>query len=424
MSRFEHMLYLKKHFHELIFGSLNTKFSKISFLIRILFIGLPIVLILRILRPLLLIRIGRIISSRIGHFASNTELYLCEQEAGINIPNKAYFDIFYLAGRPVCNEYLGNLWRRKLRIYPHCLMEPIDFLNSVLPGGTVNEVGNNSMGARDVNNLLEFSKPHLEFSQAEEDFGKRELIRLGIPEGAEFICLIVRDSSYLDVIKSNDWSYHDYRDCNIDNFNYVCKKLITLGYYVVRMGVKVKKSLDIEDIKIIDYAYKNLRTEFLDIYLGAKCKFCITTSTGWDDIPEIFRRPIVGVNIVPIAGTATYRSTELVIFKKFIDDRSNKVLSLLEILDQGYGYFYKTQDYKDKNITLIENSPEEICDVVLEMLDRLNGSFREDQNDKNRQEIFWNYFLSKGLDKYQGKKMHGELRSSIGQKYLKTFLKE
>ena len=45
---------------------------------------------------------------------------------------------------------------------------------------------------------------------------------------------------------------------------------------------------------IIGYAYlqKNKRTEFMDIYLGANCEFCISTMCGFDAIPYIFRKPI------------------------------------------------------------------------------------------------------------------------------------
>jgi len=69
-------------------------------------IVLPILIIIRFIRPFILIRIGALISSRIGHLAANTELYLCELNEGINKPKNLFFDIFYTDYTPVCNTYL------------------------------------------------------------------------------------------------------------------------------------------------------------------------------------------------------------------------------------------------------------------------------------------------------------------------------
>ena len=42
------------------------------------------------------------------------------------------------------------------------------------------------------------------------------------------------------------------------------------------------------------------RSDFMDIYFGAKCHFFIGVGTGIDAIPDIFRRPILYVNVVPL----------------------------------------------------------------------------------------------------------------------------
>ena len=56
-----------------------------DFLLKIIiyFFSFLIVLIFRIIKPIILIRIGNLWSFRIGHFAANTELYLCEKDAKI-----------------------------------------------------------------------------------------------------------------------------------------------------------------------------------------------------------------------------------------------------------------------------------------------------------------------------------------------------
>lgn len=49
---------------------------------------LPLIIILRLISPFILIRFSELISSRIGHYAANTELYMCERDIGIQ-PNNA-----------------------------------------------------------------------------------------------------------------------------------------------------------------------------------------------------------------------------------------------------------------------------------------------------------------------------------------------
>ena len=49
-------------------------------------LAVPVVLVIHLIRPWLLVRWSEWPSPRIGHFAANTEPYLCERDAGINVP--------------------------------------------------------------------------------------------------------------------------------------------------------------------------------------------------------------------------------------------------------------------------------------------------------------------------------------------------
>ena len=50
---------------------------------------------IRVISVLVVVRIGSLVSSRLGHFALNTELYLCEYDEGINRPTKLHVDLFF-----------------------------------------------------------------------------------------------------------------------------------------------------------------------------------------------------------------------------------------------------------------------------------------------------------------------------------------
>jgi len=51
---------------------------------------------------------------------------------------------------------------------------------------------------------------------------------------------------------------------------------------------------------IIDYASYNQCTDFIDIYLGAKCQFFISSAMGIDAIPMIVRRLSVFIYFIPL----------------------------------------------------------------------------------------------------------------------------
>ena len=49
-------------------------------------------LIIKLIKPLILIRWSRLDNARIGHFATNIEIYLLEKKFKIGIPNGNYID--------------------------------------------------------------------------------------------------------------------------------------------------------------------------------------------------------------------------------------------------------------------------------------------------------------------------------------------
>lgn len=382
-------------------------------------LAVPTVLVIRFIRPMLLVRWQGLISSRIGHFAGNTELYLCEQDAGINKPKKRHVDLFYMAYKPICNQQLATMWKRVLRIWPAWLMAPIAWVNRRIPGGVVHEIGNNTQHDRDVHNLLDRFSPHLLFTDEEEARGEAGLRDMGIPTGTAFVCLAIRDSAYLAAhLKGNDFSYHNYRDTGVQNYVLAAEELADRGYFVIRMGVYVQEVMKSMHTRVIDYATNGMRSDFMDIYLGAKCDFCISVGTGFDAIPYIFHRPTVYVNFVPLGYLGTFLKQALAITKHHYTVEENMELTLKEIFTHGVGFIYRTSDYESKGIQLIENTPEEIRDVVIEMAERLNGSWQPHEDDEVLQKRFWEIFPADEVASHNGQPLHGEIRARFGAHFL------
>jgi len=404
-----------------VLGRKLFKLGRGFFKIPFYFIAIFSVLIIRTIRPWLLVRVGSLVSSRIGHFAANTELFLCERDAGINVPHQHHINIFQFQYKPICNQQLAVMWKKLFNIWPTWILSPIIQINRLIPGGLLHEITQNTQHDRDVHNLLSQIPQHLKFTLEEEVKGSAGLQSLGIPKDGLFVCLTVRDSSYLAAhLIGSDFSYHNYRDANVQNYVLAAEELVNRGYYVIRMGAKVLTAINSNNPKIIDYATNGMRTDFMDIYLGAKCEFCVTQGSGFDAIPAVFRRPILQVNAVPLGYCYTWGPNAVFMTKHHIDNVSGCELSMREIFSRGVGFSLHTSDFESKGVCLIENSAEEIRDAVIEMSDRLAGVWKETSDDDFLQTSFWKVFPINAVDPEKDKPLHGQIHSRFSAAYLRA----
>jgi len=368
-------------------------------------LAMPVVLVVRALRPLVLIRFGPLRSERIGHFAANTELYLCRRDMGMD--DQRTIDIFYHTS-PVCNQQLKRMWDRTLRVsrfaYPACR------LVRLLPGYEEHVIPMPS--DRDIHGLLGRTQVHLSFTPEEERLGCEELLGLGIPNGVPFVCVHSRDSAYLYTVFPNlrNWRYHDYRDSNITSFIPAAEELVRRGYFAVRTGAIVKEALQTTNQMIIDYATRG-RTEFLDIFLGAKCRFYLGDSCGFHAIPMVFRQPLAIVNMIPLEYAPTWASDGLFIPKKLWLQEEHRFLTFRETLDSEIGRFLHTEQHEQLGIEVVENTPEEITAVAVEMDERLKGTWQTIEEDEKLQRRFWVLFKPSELNQV--------FRSRIGAEFLR-----
>jgi len=367
-------------------------------LVPLLLLMVPVALIIRLLRPLVLIRTSPLPCNRIGHFAANTEIYLCERDAGMH--GKRTLDIFFYPHQ-VCSQQLRKMWDRILTV--SFLARPLDMVSRRLPGAHRHTLS--LPGDFDAEGLLPHGRIHLRFTADEERWGQASLERLGIPERTPFVCFYARDSAYLDVTQSyRTWDYHDYRDSCIDNYLLAVEEMTRRGYPAVRMGAVVKEALDTDNPMIIDYA-STARTDFLDIYLSAKCRFFISSTGGINAVPRIFRKPVVYVNFVPLGEWHLLVCSPDSVFipKKHWHREEERYLTFGEIVRSGKGVyplnkrsglnrFLETEMFDKSGVDLQENSPEEIAAAAIEMDDRLNGSWVATQEDEELQRRFHSLF--------------------------------
>ena len=320
------------------------------------------------------------------------------------------------------------MWKKKFNFISGYLLDPINRVNKLIPGWQTHAIGIMSFKLEhDIDNLIEKYQP-LNFTSEEETCGKKILNEFGLKDGDKFVCLSVRDSAYQQKkinSRYRDWSYHDYRNHDIDNFVLAAEELTKKGYYVFRMGVIVNKPFNSNNPKIIDYANSNLRNDFMDVYLGAKCSFCISTGNGFDFVPYIFRRPIVLMSL-PVGYLRTYSEKFLLMTKHHILKKEKRKLTLSEIFSHGVAYAYDGKIYEQKGIELVDYTPEDIKDIAIEMVENLEIGKKPNPKDEELQKTFKSLLASniKGIN-YRKEvnlpyhKFHGQIRSRFSTKFLR-----
>lgn len=413
------MNFFKNQFSQVKYGGLNILFKKIFKLFSIIYFvpAFFIVIFIRVISFFFIIRIGYILDSRLGHFAANTELYLCEKLHKINTPSTKYIDLFFYLDDKVCNKQLSKMWKSKLIILPQYILKPIFLINKLLPRYKTFEVGTNSQWDRDIRNLLIRTDPFLKLSIYELQLGNNILKNFGISVNDKYVCLNVRDDAYLNKFLPGDWDYHNHRNSDINTYLLAAEKLTELGYFVFRMGVIVNKKLVTNNPKIIDYPNSGYRSDFFDIFLGATCTFCISVGSGFDAVPIIFRRPTLYVNYVPLGYIHTFTKPFINLSKRYYSTNYKRELSMREIFELDLAFSPYNNYYKERGIEFIDNTPEEILDVCLEMHKILTSNIIYTAKQKELQNKFWSIFPLEHLDTI-GVKLHGQNYSIFSTSFL------
>jgi len=396
-----------------------------------IFLAFSLVLLIRGLRPFVTIRIGELEFGRIGGIYQG-EWYLSEKAYGKH--QDRYLDFFYFnRSTNHVNWKWEKMWRHALPSVPGIkFWEYFLRLNRLFTKYEEHEIPfqhvypdlrtwqahlknplSNKIGSynKRLKVVLENKKANIgAFSLEEEKIGKRMLGNLGISKKKQYICFHARDSAYLNAVcPEKVWTYHDYRDSSIYNYVPAAEEMVKRGYYAIRMGSIVKDHLNSSNPKVIDYATKGQRTDFNDIYIGSHCRFFLCSDVGISAIPEMFRIPCVFVNWAPILRISTWVLNGLFIFKKFYLKDKKRYMSFLEIMNFEFGGLDTNKLFSKLNLELIENTPEEIRAVTIEMEERLNGTWLTTEEDEELQERFWSLF---GPDKLRSP----DLR--IGSQYL------
>ena len=226
----------------------NKSFSQIveAICIRLLYIypiyvispsfNIIFAIFLKIISPWIKIRIRILISSRIGHLSLNTDSFLRQRQLGIIKRDIKY--IFFASKSS--NHQLLKMYKRHLFVVEN------NVIYKLLSNGLWLWEKTNLYEATEIDfKIYKETLPTLAFTSDEESKGIRMLKEIGINSEKDwYVCIFCRDPSYLNTkFPKGDWTYHNFRNANIDTLKLASEYIVSIGGYVVRVGSKVEQPL-------------------------------------------------------------------------------------------------------------------------------------------------------------------------------------
>ena len=250
--------------------------------------------------------------------------------------------------------------------------------------------------------------------------GEQLRVQMGIPLADWFVCLHVRESGF-----RNDADI--YRNASIKNYINGIEAITAAGGWVVRIGDSSMSPLPFMD-HVIDYPHTSYKSELMDIYLVSQCRLYVGTISGPSEVATLFGKPTILINAPEWSFGFPLKRGDLSIIKHVFSRSRNRCLSIKEILE---GHPWQVIGSGSSDYVMIENTPEEIRQVIEEFLDRpddyeyteLQELFREDRKTQINRWLDQGETFRRAAPRDDLLQMYlvasrGDVASTLGQQYL------
>lgn len=355
------------------------------------FLGLTIWLVLLPLTVVLHVvgfRRVTIFTDRIGHLSLEPDCLLKEESLGL-IPKRRWFVL--APPERVANKHLLNYWKPLIRIYEN---KTICFILASMSCWRLMSydisryilVNNKAPTAYQIYSLWGDRASLLTLTEEDIEWGDMMLRELGLPDNAWFVCLHVREPGFSPV----DEELHAHRNGSIVATIPAIKEITRRGGWVIRIGDSTMQPLQPLS-QVIDYANHPMKNDRADIILCARARFLIGNTSGIALVSSVFGVPCAIANAIP-TPTLWFNAQDISIPKLLWSENLGRYLNFDQAMATPIAEYRYAALYRNAGIRVDENSAEDIYDLIIEMLDRLEGRFFETEDDRKLQQLFLTLF--------------------------------
>lgn len=318
-----------------------------------------------------------------GHLCIDVDCYLKEGILGLH-PD--YNAILLAPRNSVANTHLLNYWERYLKIirspFMCALLRPL--AENIFTRYHVYRYSSwidRKADAYEIERKYSGRPPLLALTDGDSTRGRAVLREIGIPHDAWFVCVHARESSYTsDELQS-------YRDSDIQDYIPAIHSIVDRGGWVVRVGDPTMRPLP-KMKHVVDYVHLPIRSDWMDIFLVASCRFFFGCASGPCCLAHVFGRPSVTVNNAPFSTILPLGINDIGIPKHVWSTRESRYLSFREIFSTPIGNYRYGDAYQRAAVRVADNTPGDIQAAVIEMLDRVEGNAVYTEYDEELQRRF------------------------------------
>jgi len=240
--------------------------------------------------------------------------------------------------------------------------------------------------------------PFFTLSSRHEEMGVQALGKLGLPKDSWYVTLHVREPGYRGETHAN--TTENWRNANPIDYLKAIEGVTNAGGWVFRMGDPSMTPLPSMP-QVIDYAHHVIRCDWMDVFLGATCQFCIGTGSGYFHIPQFFDRPLLFTNYPASSQYFTLRQHDIYL-PRLLRRRSNgEYLTFEQYMSPPISNFWSMKNFRDADLDWVENTPEDLEAATKEMIERTTERMPQKTPDNDLQLRF------KATAKVCGQKYHG-----------------
>ncbi|MEQ8815094.1 MAG: TIGR04372 family glycosyltransferase [Thalassobaculum sp.] len=199
-------------------------------------------------------------------------------------------------------------------------------------------------------------RPFAALDSATVEQGDAALAELGVAADTPIVTLHVREPGYL----RDHASRMAPRDADVTSYHEAVRYLTGRGYAVVRLGDETMTPLP-DWQGVIDYPFSGKKADWMDVYLAARCRFHVGTSSGMSFIPLLFARPVLFTNWSAMAHVVC--APNVVTLPKTLLGPDGERVPLAEYCNR-YGWIFEQCDADLLKARFVDNTAEELRDAV------------------------------------------------------------
>jgi len=329
-------------------------------------------------------RVGKPGMKAIGQLAAEPDYFLKKRALG---DYRSIEPIFFNKSGKEVNRALFDVWARHVKVttnrIAYDLIRPfeffpflrIDFVDVLLPTDSPAQYQRIAGQWGDRPPIFRLPDEILER-------GYRAVREMGVPDGAWFVPIHARDGIFAPTVEH----VYDYRNCAMANYGAAIDAIIARGGWCIRMGEKGTPAIP-ERRGVINYPDTPFKSDWMDLFLCNQARFFLGNTSGLKMVSTISSVPCAAANMIPHDCAFGFLQSDISI-PKLLRLKNGTMPRFAEIFASEISRYHDSREFTEKGVVLLENTPEQIRDLAIEMLDALDGKTLRTPEDEARQEAF------------------------------------